>query len=154
MYRVTSIIIVLALLIPAINCTSATQRAPILVAQTGLAVARSIGELSAAVKQLQQASILPAAAALRLQETLLAINTKLEPLPGILRTIDAAQTAGDAAQTDVDRAIAVLQVVSADISTVLVGVPVAETTKVLIDLVRTAQTTVSTVLVEIARLKQ
>lgn len=134
-------------------CTTAGNRAPILVAQSGLAVSQSISQVSTAAEQLQKASVLPAAANLRVQETLLAINGKLKPLPDLLRTIDAAQKAGQSGGTTVDQAIGILQVVSTDLSGVLAGVPVAETTKALIELVRAAQTTVTNVLVEVARIK-
>lgn len=134
-----------------VGCSN--NRAPILVGQSGLAVAQSIGQISDAAAQLQKASILPAAAALSVQTALLNVNTQMKPLPDILRTIDNAQQAGEAAQGDVDKAIAILQVVGADLSTLLAGVPIDATTKVFIELVRQAQTTVQTVLVEVARLK-
>lgn len=135
------------------GCGLTAQKAPVLVAKAGLGVAQSIGAISDTVKQLNQAAGLPAAAALKIQEGLLTVNTKLAPLPGILRAIDAAQTAGTGPGTNVDKAIGILEAVSGDVATLLAGVPVNETTKALIDLVRAAQTTTTTVLVEIAKLK-
>lgn len=134
-------------------CTAGGKRAPILVAQTGLGVAKTIGAISDAGKALQQASVLPAATALKLQENLLTINTALAPLPDALRAIDNAQKAGSSAGSDVERALAILQVVGGDLTTLLAGVPVNHLTDALIGLVRAAQTTVQTVLIEVARLK-
>lgn len=136
-----------------VGCTAAGKRAPILVAQTGLGVAKTIGAISDAGKALQQASVLPAATALKLQEGLLKINTALAPLPNALRAIDNAQKAGSTANNDVDKALAILQVVGGDLTTLLAGVPVNNLTEALIGLVKTAQTTVQTVLIEVARLK-
>lgn len=136
------------------GCGVTMAKAPELVAKAGLGVSQSIGEISGTVKQLNQAAGLPSAVALRIQEGLLAANTKLAPLPDILRAIDAAQTAAKTpGATDVDKAIGILTAVSGDIATLLAGVPVNDTTKALIDLVRAAQTTTTTVLVEIAKLK-
>lgn len=135
-------------------CSSAGNKAPILVANVGLGVAQSIGQISAATKQLNEAAGLPTASALRIQEGLLAVNTKLTPLPGILRAIDAAQKAGGTAPgNNVDAALAILEAVSGDVATLLAGVPVNDTTKALIELVRAAQKTTTTVLIEVAKLK-
>jgi len=136
------------------GCSDAAKRAPVLVAQSGVALTGSIGQVSDAAAALQKASILPAAAALQLQEGLLAVNSALKPLPDILRTIDAAQKAGAAQQGDVEKAIAILQAVSPQISVLLAGVPVNETTKQIIALVRAAQATVTSVLLEVAKLRQ
>lgn len=131
----------------------AGKNAPILVAQSGIIVADSVGKISDAAKQLQQAQVLPAAAALGLQEALLQVNTKMAPLPALLRTIDNLQKAGSSTTVETDRAIALLTVVSQDISVVLAGVPVAGTAQQLITLVRAADKTVSDVLTEVAKIR-
>lgn len=131
----------------------AGKNAPILVAQSGIIVADSVGKISDAAKQLQQAQVLPATAALGLQEALLQVNTKMEPLPALLRTIDNLQKAGSSTTVETDRAIALLTVVSQDISVVLAGVPVAGTAQQLITLVRAADKTVSDVLTEVAKIR-
>lgn len=155
--RIKRTAIVAAMLIAA--CATATgcsaRRAPTLVAEAGLAVARSIGQVSDATTALQKASVLSPAQALRVQETLLAANERLKPLPGILRAIDAAQQSGGrSAQADIDLALAILRAVGVDLTTALAGVPVGETTRALLALVEAAQASVSTVLVEVARLKE
>lgn len=135
------------------GCASAGTRAPILVGQSGVAITQIIGQLSDAGAALQKAGTLPTAAALHFQEALLSVNTKLKPVPDALRAIDAAQKAGTATTGPVDQVLAILQAVAPELATLLAGVPIDATTKALIDLVRTAQTTVQTVLVEVARLK-
>jgi len=135
------------------GCSSAGNKAPVLVGQAGLGVAQAIGQISQTTIKLQQASVLPAATALRMQEALLALNTALKPLPDILRTIDAAQQAGNVDASSVDKAVAILTAVSGDLAVLLAGVPVSETTTALIDLVRAGQTTIATVLVQIGQLK-
>ena len=129
-------------------------RAPILVAQSGVALTASIGQISEAASALTKANVLPAASALQLQERLLTLNTALKPLPDLLRTIDAAQKAGQSPAGDVERALAILQVVSPQISVLLAGVPIAASTQQIITLVRTAQQTITTVLLEVAKLRQ
>lgn len=135
------------------GCASAGQKAPVLVGQSGVAVAQIIGQLSEAGAALQKAGTLPATAALHFQETLLSVNTKLRPVPDALRAIDAAQKAGTSTTGQVDAVLAVLQAVAPELATLLAGVPIDATTKAVIDLVRTAQGTVQTVLVEVARLR-
>lgn len=142
-----------ALLVAPLSVACSNHKAPVLVAQTGIAVSQSIGNISNAAAQLEKAGALPTAAALHVQDSLLKANTALKPLPDLLRTIDAAQKAGDAVEGDVDKAIAILQVVSPEIATVLAGVPVAETTRAFVDLVRAAQTAVTTATIELAKLK-
>lgn len=129
------------------------EKAPILLGQAGLAVVNAIGEIQVATKQLTDAKILPPATALSVQEKLGALNDQVKPLPGLLRTIDAAQKAGNADLSTLERAIAVLEVVSADLSVVLGGVPVEATTVKVIALVREAQKTTTTILIEIAKLR-
>ncbi len=153
MKRIRSLALCLALAVAPLSLGCSNNRAPVLVAQTGVAVSQSIGNISSAAAQLEKAGTLPTAAALNVQQTLLKANTALKPLPDILRTIDAAQKAGDSVEGDVDKAIAILQVVSPEIATVLAGVPVAETTRAFVDLVRAAQQAVTTATIELAKLK-
>lgn len=147
--------LVLMLTLTVGGCTASTaKRVPILVAQTGLAVATSVGDISGAAKQLQQASVLPAATALRVQDGLLAINTRMAPLPTLLRTIDDAQKAGLAAPPDaIAQALAILTAIAPDLSTLLAGVPLTAGTDALIRLVHAAQETITTILVQVAQLK-
>ncbi len=144
------IVLVIALL-SAAGC--AGNKAPIVVGNSAVAVANSIGALNQAGKQLTDAAVIAPAVNLRLQQVLLAANDKLKPLPDILRTIDHLQTAGSSTASETDRAIAILQVVGQDISIAIAGVPVSDATAKLIELVRAAQQTVQTVLVQVAQIR-
>lgn len=148
-----SLLLSVLLLVGSIGCTPGQARAPILIGQSGLALAQSIEQIRQATASLEAAKVLPTAAALRVTETLLVINNQLRPLPDLLRAIDAAQKAGQPTQNDLDRALAIVQAIGPTLSTVVAGLPVEPTTAALIELVRTAQTSVQTLLVEIARLK-
>lgn len=135
------------------GCASAGQRTPVLVGQSGVALAQTIGRLSEAGAALEKAGSLPPAAALHFQEALLTINNNLKPVPNALRAIDAAQKAGTGVGSQVDQVLAVLQAIAPELSSLLAGVPIDATTKALIELVRTSQAAIQSVLVEVARLK-
>jgi hypothetical protein len=153
MIRVRSLVLVVVLALTPLLSGCAGHRAPILVAQSAVAMADIIGQVSTAGKNLTDAAVLTPAINLNLQKTLLGINDKMQPLPELLRTVDRLQQAGDPTQSETDRVIAILTVIGEDISVVVGGVPISDATKVLIDLVRAAQKTVSTVLVEVGKIK-
>lgn len=150
--RIKAAAVLMALALTGSAC--AAKRAPVLVGQAGLGVAQSIGHLQVAAKQLSDASVLSPTAAIVVQQKLLIANDKLQPLPDWLRLIDHAQQAGlETDGTVIDQALAVLQSVGQDLSTVLAGVPYSDATAQLIDLVRQAQQTVQAVLVNLGRVK-
>lgn len=154
MMKIRAFTLLVALALASATVTGcAGNKAPVLVAQSAVAMADVIGQVSAAGKTLTDASVLTPAINLGLQKTLLEINEKMKPLPDLLRTVDRLQTAGSASATETDRAIAILTVIGQDVSVVIGGVPVSDATKVLIDLVRAAQKTVSTVLVEVSKIR-
>ena len=143
----------LALVLAVSLSSCAGNPAPILVANSAVAVADSVAAISNAGKQLQQAAVLSVPINTALQQQLLAINTRMQPLPDLLRTIDRLQQAGSMSVSEVEKAIAILQIVGQDISVTIGGVPMSDATKVLIDLVRAAQKTVQTVLIEVAKIR-
>lgn len=132
----------------------AGNRAPQLVGESGLAVAQSIGQVQATVKQLTDAKVLPPEVALRAQDILIIANDRVKQLPALLRTIDKLQQADASPATQVDQAIAILTIVGQDISVVVAGVPVGEATAKLIDLIRASQLVVSSTLAQVAKLKE
>lgn len=143
----------ICVLIVALTLSACAHHNPaIVVGQSGLAVAKSIGTLQDATKALT-GPVIPASVALSIQERLVAANDRLRPLPDILRTIDRLQQAGQSAGTEVDKAIAILTVAGQDISIVLAGVPLSTETRALIDAVTTAQKVVQSLLIEVARIK-
>lgn len=133
----------------------ATHRAPVLVAQSADALVGSIGAISAAIDQIQQSSpmLLPPAVNLRIQGQLLAMNTRLKPVPDLLRAIDHAQQAGASVEEPVLKVLAILQSLTVDLAALLPGVPVGPATDSAVKLVQAAQQTVTTVLIEVARLR-
>lgn len=145
--------IALVLAFGALDAGCAGNKAPILVGNSGLAVAQTIGQVQQAVRNLTETNVITAPQALQIQERLLKINDQLKPLPDILRTIDKLQMAGSSTQASVDQAIAILKVVGQGITVVVGGVPVSEITEPLIKFVLAAQDAVQTTLVEVAKLK-
>lgn len=139
-------------------CGDVLRRAPIMVAHASLAAGQTIGQLQRTVKQLTKTAdnpngVIPPAAALSAQTTLLRINADLEPVPPLLRAIDAAQKAGAVDPNQVIQAITILQRVSGDLSIVVAGVPITDATAQVLELVKTGQTTITTLLVELGRVQ-
>jgi hypothetical protein len=135
------------------TAASCPKTPAVLVGQSGLAVAQSIGQLQSAVKQLTDQKALPPPVALAVQEKLLELNGHVAKLPELLRTIDTLTQASQNAAGPIDQAVAILTVVSQDLSVTIAGVPLAPTTEVLIKLIRAAQQTVTTTLLEVAKLR-
>lgn len=130
------------------------KKPEIIVGQTGLAVAKTIGQLQTATQQLTApAGPIPVLVSLGIQEKLLALNGKVSALPELVRTMDRLVKAGQSATDPADRAIAILKVAGQDLSVVFAGVPLGPTTQTLIDLIRASQQTITTTLLEVAKIK-
>ena len=144
-----------ALVIAAVAATGCggSRRAAVLVGQSGLATAQTVGQLQQTTKQLTDASVISPEVALSVQQKLVSINEKLRPVPDLLRTIERLTAAGDDVTGDLDRAIAVLEVVGTDLSVVIQGIPLADAAKALVDLLRQSQQTVQKTLIELAKLR-
>lgn len=118
--------------------------------QSGLAVIQSVGEVRKLTDALVAQKILT-------PEQGIAVLEKLRPvvedvtnkLPPLLRVIDA----GNPDQGTVDSAIAILETASENLSVVIGGVPMNETTRRLVDLIRATQKTVTTALLEVAKVR-
>lgn len=146
--------LVLVLSLSASGCGETTRRAPLLVADAATASTKGVLAIGQAISGLEKAQNIATPLALGIQRQLLSANTRLEGIVPILVTIQKAQEAGQVpALSDIERALNVLQAVSPDLSTLLVGVPVSEATKVLIGVVQNAQKLINTVMVEVATLK-
>lgn len=140
----------LALALPA----CAARSVPVLVAQSALGTAQAVGQLQVAAEQLHRAGSLTTPQALAVQTQLLRVNQRLGALVPMLQAIDRVQQAGaPVSVTEVDAILGAVIAISEDLSLVVAGVPVAETTRSLLELVRAAQSAVATTLVEIARLR-
>lgn len=153
-----AVLLLAASLLLAPACGDVLRRAPVMVAHASLAAGQTIGQLQRTVKQLtrtadNQNGVIPPAAALSAQTTLLRINADLEPVPALLRAIDAAQKVGTVDPNQVIQAITILQRVSGDLSIVVAGVPLTDATAQVLALVKTGQTTITTLLVELGRVQ-
>lgn len=149
MRRLAAILVVLAL---GVGC--AARSVPVLVAQSALGTAQAIGQVQVAAEQLHRAGALTTPQALAVQQQLLRVNAKLEALLPLLRAIDRGQQAGaPVGVSEVDAVLQAVVAISEELSLVVAGVPIADTTRQLLDLVRAAQQAVATTVVEIARLR-
>jgi hypothetical protein len=132
----------------------AARSVPVLVAQSALGVAQAVGQLQLAAEQLHRAGALDTRAALGVQERLLKVNARVATLIPALKAIDRVQQAGaPVSATEVDAVLTAVIALSEELSLVVAGVPVADATRQLLELVRAAQQAVATTLVEVARLR-
>jgi len=143
----------IAFMVGIVLSSCAENKAPVLVGQSGLAIAQGIGQLQTTTKQLTDAKALTPEQALKVQQALLDANEKVRPLPQLLRDIDAAQQASLPTATLIDRGLAILQVVGNDLTLSVAGVPVSDTVKQLLDLVRATQNTIATTTANLNTLK-
>lgn len=149
MCRLAAMLVVLAL-----STACAAKSVPVLVGQSALGLAQSVGQLQVAAEQLHRAGALTTPQALAVQQRLLTVNTRIGQIIPTLRAIDRVQQAGaPIGATEVEAVLAAVVAVSEELSLVVAGVPIAETTRQLLELVRTAQQAVATTLIEVARLR-
>lgn len=126
---------------------------PVIIGQVGLGVAQAIGQIQTTTKNLTDTGTLPPAVALTIQQKLLDMNDQMRPLPDLIRLLDQLQKAGKTDAVAADKAIAILQVLGSDLATLVVGVPVSETARSLLNAVVAAQQTVQTTMIEIAKMR-
>ena len=132
----------------------AARSAPVVVAQATLGVAQTIGQLQDAATQLHAAGLIDTRQALRVQERLLVINGKVADVVPYLRAIDRLQQSGvTPTKGEVDGVLTQIFLVLQELSLVGIDVPTSSQTKAFLDLIRTSQQTVTTTLIEIARLR-
>lgn len=152
-YSLACLVAVLMLLSLGGCATGRGARVPVLIGQTGEGIVDGLHQVQTTVQQLEQAQVVPTAVALRIQERVVALNTKLTPLPGLLRSIDAAQKASTPNAPQIEQALGILRDVSADLTIVVAGVPIAGATEKLLGMVRAIQMTLASVLEAVASLK-
>lgn len=132
----------------------AMKSAPVVVAQAGLGMAQSIGQLQVAVEQLQRGGALDVKTALTMQEKLLALNTRLGALVPLLRTFERLSQSGVKPTIgELDVALAQIIAVSQDLSVLVAGIPDNANVRAVLDLVRASQQTVAITIVELTRLR-
>lgn len=137
----------LALCVPMSGCG---QKLPPLLAITTENVADSIMAISRGVGDAMRAQAITPEQAIAVQEELLRRNQQLSIVPPLLRAIDAGQhVTGD----DIDRAIGVLQSVSAFLPGIGIGWSDRPEVHKLVQVVRESQRVLTTTLVELAKVK-
>jgi hypothetical protein len=149
--KVMGVLLALGLLF---NGGCAAKSAPVLVAQASLGMAQTIEQLQTGAIELQQAGVIDARTALKVQTRLLTVNGMVEKVVPYLKAADRMTQSGvqmtqaelDALITQVYLALAELGLVSADVG------GTSETAQY-ITLVRAAQTTLTTTMIELARLR-
>ena len=143
-----------ALTLAVITPACAGHRAPVIVGQTGHTISASVDKVSAAVESLTAQKVIPPQTALTIQQNLQAVNARLKPLPGLLRTIEKIQATDTDATDVITQAIAILDIVGQDISITIAGVPISDTTKSLIELIRATTRLIQDTLVEVASIRE
>jgi hypothetical protein len=130
------------------------RQAPVFVAQGGVVAAKTVGSLSDTIDQLTTPrGPISKEIALQAQERLLQVNNGLKKLVPILRSIDAAQQAGNPELSQLEQALKLLEAVSSDLSLVVAGIPVSSSTADILKAVQEGQKAITTVLAEVARIQ-
>lgn len=137
----------LALTLPLSAC--AGRSAPVVVGETGLRLAQSIGEIQRAVSGLQQAGAITVQQAITAQETLLKANDEVAKVPPILRALDA----GTATPASIPAAIQSLESVVTTLSALGVGWADHPAIPRVIALIRATHQLVLTTAVELGRVQ-
>ena len=146
---------VAAIIVVALLAAQACDRPiHITVAQSALGLSQSIGQMQIAAEQLQRAGALDTRVALSVQEKLLKLSIRVENLLPTLHAIDRLYAANaPVTVAEIDAVLQIVIAISNDLSLVVAGVPVAETTAQLLELMRVTQQSVATTLIEIAKLR-
>jgi len=148
--------LVFGTLLACLLCLSgcAGKSAPVVVAQTSLGIAQTIGAVQTGATSLHQAGVIDAKTALRIQERLLAINTKVGEIVPYLKAFDRLSQAGvKPAPAEVDAVLTQIFLIAQELSLIGADVPGGEGSKAFLELLRTSQQTVTTTMIEIARLR-
>lgn len=126
---------------------SACGKSPVvLVGESGVVASTFIESASNAVEAVREPrGPVPSARALEIQEALLIANGDIKKLIPILKAIDAAQQAGDPTAGNLDAAFALVASVSNRLNLVVKGVPVAEATARLLEVVNNARGAFATI---------
>jgi hypothetical protein len=147
------LILLIGTMLVAPACGGARQ-APVFVAQGGVVAAKTVGSLSDTIDQLTTPrGPISKEIALQAQERLLQVNNGLKKLVPILRSIDAAQQAGNPELSQLEQALKLLEAVSSDLSLVVAGIPVSSSTADILKAVQEGQKAITTVLAEVARIQ-
>jgi hypothetical protein len=141
---------ILAVLGGSMMLTSCAHKPPaVVVGQAGVIAVDSIHQIQLAVQALN----LPTAQERKIQIALLDANTKLAPVPDLIISIDNATKAGQAATSDVDKALAYLAEGAKYIDAVSTELKAVPTAAAVINLVVKLQTAITASQQAIERVK-
>lgn len=132
----------------------AARSTPILVAQSTLGIAKTIGQMQESMITLQQTGVVDTRAALKVQEKLLAVNKRVEQIIPYLEFVDRLQKRGvEPTAAEMDGVITQVFLLMQDFNLIAVEVPVADVTKPFLDLFKSFQTTLTSTMIELARVR-
>ena len=151
MMIVKRIVVLFALLLlPA----CALKSTPVFVAQSTLGIAQTVGELQESAITLQKAGVIDARTALKVQDKLQAVNKRVEQIIPYLEFIDRLQRSGvKPTATELDAMITQVFLLLQEFNLIAVEVPVADATSTFLDAFRAFQTTLTTTMIELARVR-
>lgn len=133
----------------------AGKSAPVVVAQTSLGLAQAVGAVQQGAITLHTQGVIDTPTALRMQERLLVINGKIGEIVPVLKTLDRLQQAGvKPTAGEVDQVLTQVFLIAQELSVLAADVPGgSDQAKAFLELLRVSQQTVTTTLIEIARLR-
>lgn len=137
-----------------LNVGCAGNAAPVVVAQATLGLAETVGQLQESMVKLHQAGVVDARSALKVQQKLLTVNKQIERIVPYLEAIDRLQKSNvKPSAGEIDKLISDVFSILQDLNVVNGEVPVSESTKPFLDLYRSLQTTLTTTMIELGRLR-
>lgn len=137
-----------------LNIGCAGNAAPVVVAQATLGLAETVGQLQESMVKLHQAGVVDARSALKVQQKLLVVNKQIEKIIPYLEAVDRLQKSGvKPTAREIDKLISDVFSILQELNVVNGEVPVADATKPFLDLYRSLQTTLTTTMIELGRLR-
>lgn len=144
--------LLLALSLGLTGCAGKT--APVVVAQSALGIGQSVEALQVAAIDLHKTGTLTTPQAIAVQTRLLRVNAQLATIIPYLKAVDRLSQSGVVmTQAELDALIAQVYLALNELGLLSADVPGSEETKAFLSLVRTAQTTMTTTMIELARVR-
>lgn len=146
------VLLVIAAQMSAWGC--AAKSAPVVVAQASLGMAQSIEALQVAAIDLHKQGVITTEQALRVQTRLLSVNSQVEKIVPYLKAADRLTQGGVAMpQGELDALLTQVYLALEELGSIYADVPASSEAKAFLALVRQAQTTMTTTMIEVARLR-
>ncbi len=143
------IALLLAAYLPLTASSCDGPRVVTLTGQSGLAAVNAVDEVRKLTNGLVEQKVMTPEQGVMVLERLKVVVDTLQPLPGLLRLIDV----NNPDLSNVEKALVILENASQNMSVVIAGVPLSGTAQKLVDLIRAAQKTITTTLIEVAAVK-